>query len=166
MLLSIAVIYILYLHNQNLPPTVRPRVKPSGPAGQAWPPKFGDKQRLPDINGGVTEVANIIGGADNEEHNAAIEEEQDKQHVAEKDVDFDGGDSNNAVENRVEDAAAEKPGKRDEPLAAGNLAAVIKDNAVDDEGEEPAGKKTIADLPPADGSIIFGGPQVNIRLSW
>ena len=110
LVLSVILVYIVYLYNQNLPPTGRPKVKASIASGrEKWPPKFGDQERLPDMNGAVTDKANINGGADNEEHNAAVEEEQqDKQQAGQNDVDFDGGDSNNAVENRVEDGAAEK----------------------------------------------------------
>jgi hypothetical protein len=101
------------------------------------------------MNGGVTDGAVISGAADNEEHNAAAEEEQqDKQKIAANDMDFDGGDSNNAVENRVEEeeaAAAEKEAKNGEKSVAD--AAGVKA-----EGE--------AVLPPADGSLIFEGPQV------
>ena len=152
MLLTVGFIYLLYVYNQNLPRPGRPQVKaPAGGrlVGQDWPPKFGDQQRLPDMNGGVTDGAVISGAADNEEHNAAAEEEQqDKQKIAANDMDFDGGDSNNAVENRVEEeeaAAAEKEAKNGEKSVAD--AAGVKA-----EGE--------AVLPPADGSLIFEGPQV------
>lgn len=148
MLFTTAFIYILYIYNQTLPPASRPKVKASGSSGQEWPPKFGGQPRLPDINGGVTESANINGGADNEEHNAAVEEEQDKQQQGgENDVDFDGGDSNNAVENKVDDAEGkEAPKEKEESLLA-------------DVESAAAGKPGQAVLPPVDGSIVFDGPQ-------
>jgi len=148
MLLTVGFIYLLYVYNQNLPRPGRPQVKaPAGGrlVGQDWPPKFGDQQRLPDMNGGVTDGAVISGAADNEEHNAAAEEEQQK--IAANDMDFDGGDSNNAVENGVEEegaaVAADKEAKNGEKSVAD--AAGVKA-----EGEDA--------LPPADGSLIFEGP--------
>ena len=140
MLLTIGFIYILYVYNQNLPPPGRPKVKPpAGLLGQDWPPKFGDQQRLPDMNGGVTEGANINGAADNEEHNKAAEEEQ---KISSNDMDFDGGDSNNAVENKVEDTGDKE---------------VKSDKSLDVVGEKT---EVEAVLPPADGSLVFEGPQV------
>jgi hypothetical protein len=166
MLLTVGFIYLLYVYNQNLPRPGRPQVKAPASGrlvGQDWPPKFGDQQRLPDMNGGVTDGAVISGAADNEEHNAAAEEEQqDKQKIAANDMDFDGGDSNNAVENRVEEegAAADKEAKRGDKSSvdAGNLAAIIRDKSVADAAGVKAEGEDV--LPPADGSLIFEGPQV------
>ena len=154
MLLTVGLLYILYTYNQSLPPAGQPKVKASSsgllppPGHQKWPPKFGDQQRLPDMNGAVTEGANINGGADNEEHNAAVEEEQheqEKQENGENDVDFDGGDSNKAVENKVEEAAD----KDKSAAAAGNLAVAVRDDRAE-----------AVILPPKDGSLVFAGPQV------
>ena len=158
LVLSVILVYIVYLYNQNLPPTGRPKVKASVASGrEKWPPKFGDQERLPDMNGAVTDKANINGGADNEEHNAAVEEEQqDKQQAGQNDVDFDGGDSNNAVENRVEDGAAEKKISGEES----QVGVVIADDSLVANKDKLNEKKAEMAIPPADGSLVFNGPQV------
>jgi hypothetical protein len=145
LVLSIVLMYIVYMYNQNLPPIDRLKVKTASFPSRDWPPKFGDERRLPDMNGAVTEKANLVGAVDNEEHNAANEEEQDRQQAAQNDVDFDGGDSNNAVENKVEEAG--RKGGKEEQHA--HKVGILQ--------EEPSGNDFASTV---NGSLVFKGPQV------
>lgn len=168
LVLSFVLVYIVYLRHQT--PPMASRAKVIAPAGggvaREWPPKFGGQPpRLPDINGAVTEKANINGAVDNEEHNAAAEEGQDNRQQAAAgaihDVDFDGGDSNNAVESKVEEAAAPAGVKMNEEESQAGLSQDRADHDSNDEEDPPAVKAVDSKkaLPPADGSLVFGGPQ-------